>query len=148
MVGQTGGLYAGGNVFANYTATPEWSGNLFGTYRKNAWSITAQARYTGTGLGSVFWVGPEDPRWAPDTHFTISRNRMPSWTTWNTTFNYDFGRSQFALSRFNEMSLALTIDNLFDRQPGFWSGGNIAGVNTRMFSGMGRSYRMNFSMAF
>ncbi|MFO7287316.1 MAG: TonB-dependent receptor [Gammaproteobacteria bacterium] len=147
VVGQTGGLYGGG-LFSNYTPTPKWSGNLFGTYRRDAWTVTAQARYTGEGKGSVFWVGPEDPKWAPDRWFTISDNTMPSWTTWNTTVSYDFSRSQLATGRFSELNVALTINNVFDKQPNFWSGGFIAGVNTRFFDGMGRTYRLTMQMSF
>ncbi len=147
VVGQTGGA-RGGGIFSNYTPTPTWSGNLFGTYRKNAVSFTAQARFIGSGMGSVFWVGPDDPRWAPDRHFTISQNRMPSWTTWNSTIAYDFNQSRFALNRLNELSVSLNIDNVFDKQPNFWSGGNIAGVNTRFFNGIGRAYRLNVRMGF
>ncbi len=147
VVGQTGGLRAGG-LFANYTPTPTWSGNLFGTYRRNALSVTAQARFIGKAQGSVFWVGPDDPRWEPDSHFTISQNQMPSWTTWNTTINYNIGQSRFAPERFTDLSLSLRIDNVFDKQPNFWSGGNIAGVNTRFFNGMGRNYRLGLTMQF
>ncbi len=147
VVGQTGGL-RGGGIFSNYTPTPTWSGNLFGTYRKNAFSFTAQARFTGSALGSVFWVGPEDPRWEPDTWFTISQNRMPSWTTWNSTISYDFNQSRFAVDRLNQLSVSLNIDNMFDKQPNFWSGGRIAGVNTRFYNGIGRAYRLNVTMGF
>ncbi len=147
VVGQTGGLRAGG-LGANYTPTPTWSGNLFGTYRRNALSVTAQARFTGRAQGSVFWVGPDDPRWEPDAHFTISQNRMPSWTTWNTTISYNLGQSGFAPERFTDLNVSLRIDNVFDKQPNFWSGGGIGGVNTRFFSGMGRNYRLGLTMQF
>ncbi len=147
VVGQTGGFFAGG-LLANYSPTPSWSGNLFGTYRRNAWSVTAQARFTGSGQGSVLWVGPDDPKWAPDSHFTISNNTMPSWTTWNTTFNYNFGQSRLAPQMFTDLSVSLNIDNLFDKQPNFWSGGNTGGVNTRFFNGMGRTYRLGLRMGF
>ncbi len=147
VVGQTGGV-RGGGLFSNYTPTPTWSGNLFGTYRKGPFSLTGQARFIGSAVGSVFWVGPDDPRWGPDLHFTTNMNRMPSWTTWNTTLNFDFNQSRFSLDRFNELSVSLNVDNVFDKQPNFWSGGGIAGVNTRFFSGIGRAYRLNMRMGF
>ncbi|HEX6993783.1 MAG TPA: TonB-dependent receptor plug domain-containing protein [Gammaproteobacteria bacterium] len=148
VVGQTGGLYSGGNVFANYTATPEWSANLYGTYRKGPFSVTAQARYIGEGKVSTLWVGPEDPRWGPELWYTMDINTLPSWTTWNATFNYDFAQSRFAPSRFQSFRVGLVVDNVFDRQPDFWSGGSIGGINQRFFSGMGRSYRLNLNMEF
>lgn len=148
VVGQTGGLYSGGNVFANYTATPEWSGNLYGTYRKGPFSVTAQGRYVGEGAVSTLWVGPEDPRWGAERWYTMDINKLPSWTTWNATFSYDFARSRSAPARFSTMNLQLVVDNVFDKQPSFWSGGGIGGVNTRFFSGMGRAYRLRLNTEF
>ena len=78
VVGQTGGLYTGGGIFSNYTATPDWSGNLYGTYRKGPFTVTAQARYTGAGKISVGWVGPDDPRYGPERYATMSENLLPS----------------------------------------------------------------------
>jgi iron complex outermembrane receptor protein len=147
VVGQTGGLYSGGNVFANYTATPEWSGNLYGTYRRGPFSVTAQARYIGQGAVSTLWVGPDDPRWGPELWYTMDINTLPSWTTWNATFNYDFAQSRRAFGSFSSFRLGLVVDNVFDRQPGFWSGG-ANGVNQRFFNGIGRSYRVNLNVEF
>lgn len=147
VVGQTGGRFGGG-ILANYSPLPSWSGNLFGTYRKGPLSITAQARYTGAAQASVFWVGPDDPKYQPESWFTLSRNELPSWTTWNTTLRYDLGLIGFASDRLDAIEVSFTIDNVFDRQPEFWSGGNIAGVNTRYYSGIGRSYRLGLQMEF
>jgi len=120
---------------------------VFGTYRKGPLTLTAQARYTGAAQASVFWVGPEDPKYATESWFTLSRNDLPSWTTWNTTLRYDLGRLGFA-DKLDSIDVSLTVDNVFDKQPDFWSGGNIAGVNTRFYSGIGRSYRLGLQMEF
>src|SRR5690606_29081458 len=148
VVGQTGGLRAGGDVLSNYTAVPEWSGNLFGTYRKGPWAVTAQARYTGSAQGSMFWIGPDDPKFAPESWFTISKNRMPSWVTWNATVNYDFGRSRAMPASMEALRLSLRIENLFDKQPNFWSGAHIAGVNTRYLNGTGRTFPLQHQTEF
>src|SRR5690606_28184101 len=88
-VGVTGGS-GGGSVFSNYTSQAKWSGNLYATYSKNAFSITGQARYTGAGVVSLSDIGPEDPRWAPELFNTRSINQLPSWTVWSLTTNYNF----------------------------------------------------------
>ena len=147
VVGQTGGRFGGG-ILSNYTPVPTWSGNVFGTYRKGPWSVTAQARYTGSAQASVFWVGPDDPKYQPETWFTLSRNELPSWTTWNTTVRYNLSRIGFAADKLDAIDVSLTIDNVFDKQPEFWSGGNIAGVNTRFYNGIGRSFRLGLQMEF
>ncbi len=148
VAGQTGGGLGSTNVLSNYTPTPIWSGNLFGTYRKGPLSFTAQARFVGEAQGSTNWVGPDDPRFQPESHWTVSQNRMPAWTTWNTSVGYNFGQSRFAPQRFSELNVSLNIDNVFDKQPNFWSGGHVAGVNTRFYSGMGRTYRLGLRMGF
>ncbi len=148
VVGQTGGSLGSTNVLSNYTPTPIWSGNLFGTYRRGGLSFTAQARHIGKAQGSTNWVGPDDPRWQPESHWTISMNEMPAWTLWNTSVSYNFGQAGMAPQAFNDLSVSLNIDNVFDKQPNFWSGGHVAGVNTRFYSGMGRTYRLGLRMGF
>lgn len=145
-VGVTGSASGGG--LANYASQPKWSGNLYATYSRNAFSITGQARYTGAGVVSLTDIGPEDPRWAPELFNTRSINKLPSWTVWSLTTNYNFAASRFAPDRWENLQLSLTIDNVFDKQPGFWSGGGTGGVNRRFFSSNGRTYRLNFRSAF
>jgi outer membrane receptor protein involved in Fe transport len=73
---------------------------------------------------------------------------LPSWTTLNLNFNYDFGRSRFNFDRFESLSAYLNITNVGDRIPNFFSGNGAGGLNTTYFSGMGREYRMGVRMEF
>jgi len=63
-------------------------------------------------------------------------------------FNYDFGRSRLQLDRFEALSAYLNIENVGDRIPTFFSGTGAGGINTALFSGMGRSFRMGVRMEF
>jgi outer membrane receptor protein involved in Fe transport len=46
------------------------------------------------------------------------------------------------------LSAYLNIDNVGDRIPTFFSGTGAGGINTALFSGMGRQYRMGVRMEF
>src|SRR5690606_7056493 len=131
VVGVTGSS-TGTQGFANFTSQPKWSGNVYASYSKQAFTITGQARYTGEGWQSLNAIGTEDRRWAPNTYNTWYAQKLPAWTTFNLTTSYNFARSRFAPERFENLQLSLTVDNLFDKQPDFYSCQNCTGgVNTR-----------------
>src|SRR5690606_28643586 len=135
--------------FANFTSQPKWSGNVYASYAKQAFTITGQARYTGSGRQQFGALGQGDPGWAPNVYGTWYQLDLPSWTTFNLTTSYNFARSRFAPERFENLQLSLTVDNLFDKQPDFYSCQNCTGgVNTRFYNGNGRTYRLNFRSAF
>ena len=172
--GQVGGnnlISNFGSFGVNYSPTPRTRGNLFLTYSKNAFSLTAQALYTGTGKlnQQERWLQPNDVitftdydngfpdpnpiypltvAYAPNLSRTTLRNELPSWTTLNLNFNYNFGRSRLQLDRFESLSAYLNIENVGDRIPQFFSGTGAGGINTALYSGMGRSYRMGVRMEF
>src|SRR5690606_9814159 len=148
VVGVTG---SGGGTpgYTNFTSQPSWSGNFYTSYSKNAFTITGQARYTGKGTQGLDSTGPGDPGYVPNAYGTWYQNHLPSWTTFNLTTSYNFARSRFAPERFENLQLSLTIDNLFDKQPDFYSCGRCTGgVNTRFYGGNGRTFRLNFRPAF
>jgi hypothetical protein len=144
---------------------------LFLTYSKNAFSVTAQARYTGTGKLSKQnnWLAPGDSTyWTlyvndapstdadyplfqpydPNVERTVSDGDTPSWTTLNLNFNYDFGLSRFQLDRFESLSAYFNIENVGDRVPTFFSGTGAGGINTSLYSALGRQYRLGVRMEF
>jgi len=173
--GQTGsrnleGGFAGFGT-TNYSPTPRIRGNLFLTYNKNAFTMTAQAIYTGAGKLNLEsgWLGPGDATiytrysngivdpsgpvnqyvgYDPNLDRTVFSNDLPSWTTLNLNFSYDFGRSRMQLDRFESLTAYVNIENVGDRIPTFISGTAAGGLNTALFSGFGRSYRMGVRMEF
>src|SRR5690606_15530284 len=176
VAGQTGSNGLGdffGGFGINYSPTPDISGNMFVTYSKNAWSLTGQARYVGAGRLNLQsgWIGPGESGcltegtgavvcypYAPDPSPTVAnRTRentvsdpdLPSWTTLNLSFNYDFGRSRaLNFENFESLSAFINITNVGDRIPTFFSGTGPGGLNTTLFSGMGREYRLGVRMEF
>ena len=148
----SGGQWASANTFFNYSSSSLWNGNFYVSYANRAFSVTTQFRYIGAARISESSVGPDDPRWCAGCLGTVSINALPSWTTVNLTTSYDFTRSRFAPERFENLQLSLTIDNLLDKQPDFYSAGsatgNVGGVNTRFYSGNGRTFRMNLRTRF
>ena len=53
-----------------------------------------------------------------------------------------------SLDRFESLNLFFNIDNVGDRVPTFFSGTGAGGINTALFSGMGRTYRAGVRMEF
>src|SRR5690606_20010239 len=143
VVGVTGqnsfnGSSGGAAGFSNYTSQPSWSGNMYASYSKQAFTITGQARYTGKGVQQLNGIDPGDPTFQYDMLNSWYGLDLPSWTPFNLTTSYNFARSRFAPERFENLQLSLTIDNLFDKQPDFYScDACTGGVNTRFFGGNG-----------
>jgi outer membrane receptor protein involved in Fe transport len=108
-----------------------------------------QARYTGKGWQSFQGLDPGDPGFQWNQYNTVMEQELPSWTTYNLTTSYNFARSRFALEKFENLQLSLTVDNLFDKQPDFYSSTSATGgVNTRFYNGNGRTFRLNFRSQF
>lgn len=167
VAGQTGsnGLSRGfiGSLTVNYSPTPKFSGNMFMTYSKNAFSVTSQLRYIGRGRlnNQDIWIGPGEYGYYLDGEEvvgpipyawnlddTVTYSELPSWATLNVNFNYDLARSRFAFDRFESLSVYLNVENIGDRIPNFFSGTGPGGVNTTFFGVMGRQYRTGVRMRF
>ena len=164
--GQTGsnGLTSDNGSFGiNYTPTPRIRGNAFVSYSKNALTVTGQVLYTGSGRLNIqdAWLGPGESTsyydangvqqivsYYPEATDTVTYGALPSWTTVNLNFSYDFGLSRFSFDRFDELTTFLNIENVGDRIPDFFSGRNAGGLNTTYFSGMGRQINVGVRMQF
>jgi outer membrane receptor protein involved in Fe transport len=148
IVGVTGsGSGAPGR--SNFTSQASWSGNVYASYAKQAFTITGQARSIGKGLQSLGGLGVGDPGFEWNMYNTTYQQHLPAWTTFNLTTGYNFARSRFAPERFENLQLTLTVDNLFDKQPDFYSCTSCTGgVNTRFYNGNGRTFRLNLRSQF
>jgi outer membrane receptor protein involved in Fe transport len=168
VAGQTGsnGL---ANIFGglgiNYSPTPDISGDVSLTYTRNAFSLTGEVRYTGSGKLNLqeSWIGPGETgyyrqinndsiqfsaTYNPTLENTTNQPDLPSWTILNLSFNFDFGRSALSLDRFESLSAYLNINNVGDQIPTFFSGTGAGGLNTTFYSAMGREYRLGMRMEF
>jgi hypothetical protein len=161
--GQTGSNGIGSalgtvGTYLQYSPTPRISSNAFLTYAKNAFSLTGQVRYIGTGRlnNQQQWVGPGESGFNPSGPYnyqpglrgTITRGDLPSWTTLNVNLSYDFSASRFSFDRFEQLQTYINIENIGNRTPDFFSGTSAGGVNATYFNGMGRQYRLGVRLQF
>ena len=79
---------------------------------------------------------------------TVTSNQLPSWTTLNLTFEYNFAQSRFSFDRFEQLSVYFDIDNATDKMPDRFTGNGTGAQNTTFFSIMGRTYRVGARMQF
>jgi iron complex outermembrane recepter protein len=166
VAGQTGGnglTNARGSFGINYSPTPKFSGNAFVSYTKQAFTVTGQVRHVGAGRLNVqnTWLSPGEcgtytqngeelvACYDPSVTDTVSVGGLPSWTTLNLNFSYNFANSpRFQFGQFEDMTVFFNITNVADKTPDFFSGRGAGGVNTTYFSGMGRQFNLGMRMAF
>jgi iron complex outermembrane recepter protein len=144
VAGQSGG---GFGFLPDVAPAPEWIGNLIVTYFRDRFSVTGQARYTGSGKLDLLTprVGPGEPGYNPALTGSVSNNNVPSHTTFNLSGSYDL-----RLGDMERTELFGSITNVFDDEPPF-SGNNgfgVGGVNAAFFDTIGREYRVGIRMNF
>ena len=144
VAGQSGG---GFGFLPDVSPAPEWAGNLIVTYLRDRFSVTGQARYTGSGKLDLLTprTGPSDPGYNPGLTGSVSDSNVPSHTTFNLSGSYDL-----QLGSLERMELFGSITNVFDKDPPF-SGNNgfgVGGVNAAFFDALGRTYRIGLRMTF
>ena len=144
VAGQSGG---GFGFLPDVAPAPEWIGNLIVSYLHDRFSITGQARYTGSGKLDLLdpYLGPSDPGYNPALTGSVSNSDVPSHTTFNLSGSYDL-----KLGSMERTELFGSITNLTDKKPPF-SGNNgfgVGGVNAAFFDTLGRTYRVGIRMSF
>ena len=162
VAGQDGSNNIGsffGGVGVNYEPNPSWQGNFWATYTYVALASTLQIRYVGPGRLSNQggWIGPgesgtyTDPTtgkvvgpipYAANLDSTINNPNVPSWTVYNLHFNYSFSQTRFGDSKLGGLSLYAHIENVFNKQPAYYTGSNAGGINAVLYSGLGRQYQL------
>lgn len=144
VAGQSGG---GFGFLPDVAPAPEWIGNLIVSYFRDKFSITGQARYTGSGKLDLLdpYLGPSDPGYNPSLTGSVSNSDVPSHTTFNLSGSYNL-----KLGGMERTELFGSITNVFDKDPPF-SGNNgfgVGGVNAAFFDTLGRTYRVGIRMTF
>jgi outer membrane receptor protein involved in Fe transport len=144
VAGQSGG---GFGFLPDVAPAPEYIGNLIVTYFRDRFSITGQARYTGSGKLDLLTprTGPGDPGYNPNLTGSVSNSNVPSHTTFNLSGSYDL-----RIGSMERTELFGSITNVFDDDPPF-SGNNgfgVGGVNAAFFDTLGRNYRIGIRMNF
>jgi outer membrane receptor protein involved in Fe transport len=144
VAGQSGG---GFGFLPDVAPAPEWVGNLIVSYLRDRFTITGQARYTGSGKLDLLTprLGPSDPGYNPAVTGSVSNSDVPSHTTFNLSGSYDL-----EIGSLERTELFASITNVFDKDPPF-SGNNgfgVGGVNGAFFDALGRTYRIGLRMQF
>jgi len=144
VAGQSGG---GFGFLPDVAPAPEWIGNLIVSYLRDRFTITGQARYTGSGKLDLLdpYLGPSDPGYNPGLTGSVTDSNVPSHTTFNLSGSYDL-----RLGNMERTQLFASITNLFDKDPPF-SGNNsfgVGGVNGAFFDTLGRNFRIGLRMNF
>lgn len=166
VAGQVGSSGIGGFfgcTDCNYTPTPRWQGNLFGTYSIAGLSSTLQIKYVGSGRLSNqgAWIGPgetghyTDPTtgeevyvdYAPNLNNTVNKSTVPAWVTYNLHFNYSFANSPFR-ERLGGLELEAHIENVLNKMPSQYTGPSPGGFNSTYYSGLGRKYNLGLRYKF
>ncbi len=144
VAGQSGG---GFGFLSDVAPAPEWIGNLIVSYVRDRFTITGQARYTGSGKLDLIdpYLGPSDPGYNPNLTGSVTDSNVPSHTTFNLSGSYDL-----RLGNMERTQIFASITNLFDKDPPF-SGNNsfgTGGVNGAFFDTLGRDFRIGLRMTF
>jgi iron complex outermembrane receptor protein len=141
VAGQTGGDQG---FLSDFSASPDWSGNLATTYMTGPLSVTLQTRYISSGILDLQnpKTGPDQAGYDPLKTYSVNDGTVPSYFLFNLSGSYDF--KWFNLDK---LQVFATVDNLFDKIPPF-SAGAVGGANAVFFDALGRTYRVGMRMAF
>lgn len=137
IAGVTGAPFGG----FDWESAPDWSGQLFATFARAAFSATVQAHYVSAGAKDAARIGPEAPAYSTTLAGSIDNNRVPSHLVWGLNGTYEFELLGMQLQLFGN------IQNLFDRSPPL-VGTGIGGTNAVLFDTLGRRYRIGLRARF
>jgi outer membrane receptor protein involved in Fe transport len=128
-------------------ATPDWRGNLQGSYLIGNLTTTLSVRYTG---GAKF-----DNLWSDDPDSLLYRNSLGqllngsidrNWVKAYALFSLN-GSYNLKVANMSQFQIFGSINNLFDKSPPF-TGGGISGATAGFHDTLGRAYRMGVRLRF
>jgi hypothetical protein len=145
-----GSVGSDSGFFSDWTGAPDWVHNLTFSYLHGPFTITAQGRYFTDALidKNTPKTDPTQAGYNPTLNGSIDINRTDSHFTMNLTTSYRFSWGEGDASG---MEVFANIDNVFDEDPQFASGGagfGVANTNPIYFPTLGRMYRVGMRMEF
>jgi hypothetical protein len=128
-------------------ASPNWSGNVTGSYLLGDLAVTLNARYVGGAYMNKDWcdnAGCANYKDAFGNYLngSIDNNRVDSYV--NFTLN---GTYNLKVANMRQFQLFGSINNLFDKTPPF-TGGGISGASPQYHDTFGRAYRLGVRLQF
>jgi outer membrane receptor protein involved in Fe transport len=144
----SGSIGSDSGFFSDWTGAPDWVHNLVFTYNRGPFMITAQGRYFTDAIidKNTPKTDPTQDGYNPLLNGSITTNRTSSHFTMNLTGSY-----AFSLGNIETLEVFGTIDNVFDEDPQFASGGagfGVASTNPIYFPTLGTTYRVGVRMEF
>jgi iron complex outermembrane receptor protein len=128
-------------------ASPNWTGNVIGSYLVGNLSTSLSMRYIGgAALDKTWGDSPDDANYQDALgrflNGSVDNNRVKSYMNFSLNSSYNLrvaGMTQFQLFG--------SINNLFDKSPPF-TGGGISGATAQYHDTFGRAYRFGVRMQF
>jgi outer membrane receptor protein involved in Fe transport len=128
-------------------ASPNWTGNVIGSYLVGNLTTSLSMRYIGgAALDKTWGDSPDDANYQDALgrflNGSVDNNRVKSYMNFSLNSSYNLhvaGTKQFQLFG--------SINNLFDKSPPF-SGGGISGATAQYHDTFGRAYRFGVRMQF
>jgi iron complex outermembrane recepter protein len=144
LAGQTGGDSA---FLSDVAPAASWTGNVALTWLNGPFVGTIQSRFVSGGHMDLQnpKTGPDDSDYDPTLSYSVSDNTTGTYFLFNLNASYDLNVAN--LERFQVFG---TINNLFDRDPPFSTGGlaGVGGVNAINNDTLGRTFRMGVRVKF
>jgi outer membrane receptor protein involved in Fe transport len=143
-----GSVGSDSGFFSDWNGSPDWVHSLVLSYLRGPFMITAQGRYITSAIidTNTPKTDPSQPGFDPTLNGSITNNRTSSHFTMNLTSSYNF-----SWANIESMEVFANIDNLFDKDPQYASGGagfGVASTNPIYFPTLGRTYRIGVRMEF
>jgi iron complex outermembrane receptor protein len=141
LAGQTGG---DSGFLSDVAPAASWVGTLALSYFDGPFTGTVQTRWVDKGHIDLQnpKTGPDSSTYNPLLSYSVSDNTTGNYFVFSLNASYDL--KWFDLQRFQVFG---SVNNLFDRQPGF-SSGSVGGVNAINYDTLGRTYRLGFRLKY
>ncbi len=141
VAGQTGGDQG---FLSDFSAAPNFAGNLTVSYLNDPLTITLQTRWVSAGRLDKQnpKLGPGDAGYDPTLSYSVSDSTVPSYYLLNLNGSYNF-----KWTGLESLQLFANVSNLLNKDPPY-AAGAVGGTNAVYFDALGRTYRVGVRMAF
>jgi hypothetical protein len=128
-------------------ASPEWTGNVIGTYLVGNLTTSLSMRYIGGAVLDKTWGdSPDDANYinaqGQYLNGSVDNNRVKAYMNFSLNSSYNL-----RVAGMRQFQIFGSVNNLFDKSPPF-TGGGISGATAQYHDTYGRAYRFGVRMQF
>jgi hypothetical protein len=128
-------------------ASPNWTGNVVGTYMLGNLTASLSMRYIGAAYLDKSWGdSPEDANYqnalGQFLNGSVDNNRVKPYINFGLNGSYNL-----SVANLKQFQVFGSISNLFDKSPPF-TGGGLSGATAQYHDTYGRAYRLGVRMQF